>query len=115
MNFLSVFSGFGCRASLECTSDLPKPNIVSLKRIEYGFGYIIITSPHTPYSIYLRGTMPSPAPKELSKGFGAHHAPTASLNPNPTLTWHDLSWFSLAPSNPQKALHLRSLVLGIRV
>ena len=24
---------------------------------EYGFGYIIIRSPYTPYSIYLRGTI----------------------------------------------------------
>ena len=29
--------------------------IVPLKYIEYGFGYIIIRSPYTPYSIYLRG------------------------------------------------------------
>ena len=25
--------------------------------MEYGFGYIIIRSPYTPYSIYLRGTI----------------------------------------------------------
>ena len=30
--------------------------IVPLKQTEYGFGYIIIRSPYTPYSIYLRGT-----------------------------------------------------------
>ena len=28
-----------------------------LKYIEYGFGYVTIRSPHTPYSIYLRGTI----------------------------------------------------------
>ena len=28
--------------------------------IEYGFGYIIIRSPYTPYSIYLRRTIASP-------------------------------------------------------
>ena len=28
---------------------------VPLKSIEYGFGYIIIRSPYTPYSTYLRG------------------------------------------------------------
>ena len=27
--------------------------IVPLKQIEYGFGYIIIRSPYTPFSIYL--------------------------------------------------------------
>ena len=27
-----------------------------LKLIKYGLGYIIIRTPHTPYSIYLRGT-----------------------------------------------------------
>ena len=32
-------------------------HIVPLKYIEYGFGYIIIRSPCTPYSIYLRGTI----------------------------------------------------------
>ena len=31
--------------------------IVSLKKIEYAFGYIIIRSPYTPYSIYLRKTI----------------------------------------------------------
>ena len=31
--------------------------IVPLERIEYGFGYIIIRSPYTPYSIYLSGTI----------------------------------------------------------
>ena len=30
---------------------------VPLKEIEYGFGYITIRSPHTPYSTYLRGTI----------------------------------------------------------
>ena len=30
--------------------------IVPLKYMEYGCGYIIITSPYTPYSIYLSGT-----------------------------------------------------------
>ena len=29
--------------------------IVPLKEIEYGFGYIVIRSPYTPHSIYLRG------------------------------------------------------------
>ena len=33
------------------------PLIVPLKKIEYGFGYTIIRSPYTPYSIYLRGTI----------------------------------------------------------
>ena len=27
-----------------------------LKCIDYGFGYILMVSPYTPYSIYLRGT-----------------------------------------------------------
>ena len=31
--------------------------IVPLKSIEYGFGYMIIRSPYTPYSIYFRGTI----------------------------------------------------------
>ena len=31
--------------------------VVPLKRIEYGFGYIIVRSPYIPYSIYLRGTI----------------------------------------------------------
>ena len=31
--------------------------IVPLKQIESGFGYIIIRSPYTPYSTYLRGTI----------------------------------------------------------
>ena len=31
--------------------------IVPLKYIEYGFGYIIIRSPYTPYSVYLGGTI----------------------------------------------------------
>ena len=31
--------------------------IVFLKEIEYGFGYIIIRSPCTPYSIFLRGVI----------------------------------------------------------
>ena len=31
--------------------------IVPLKQIEYGFGYIIIRSSYTPYSIYLRETV----------------------------------------------------------
>ena len=30
--------------------------IVSLY-MEYGFGYVVIRSPYTPYSIYLRGTI----------------------------------------------------------
>ena len=29
--------------------------IAPLKQIEYGFGYVIIRCPYTPYSIYLRG------------------------------------------------------------
>ena len=33
--------------------------LVPLRYIEYGFGYIIIRSPHTTYSIYLRGTIGS--------------------------------------------------------
>ena len=36
--------------------------IVSLKWIEYGFGYSVIGSPYTPYSIYLRGTRPKSLP-----------------------------------------------------
>ena len=31
--------------------------VVPLKYIEYGFGYILIRSSYTPYSIYLRGTV----------------------------------------------------------
>ena len=31
--------------------------MVTLKWIEYGFGFIIIRSPYTPYSIYLRVTV----------------------------------------------------------
>ena len=31
--------------------------MVPLKKIEYGFGYIIVRSPYTAYSIYLRGTV----------------------------------------------------------
>ena len=31
--------------------------IVPLQYIEYGFGYVIITSLYTLYSIYLRGTI----------------------------------------------------------
>ena len=31
--------------------------IISLKHIEYGFGYIMTRSPYTPCSIYLRGTI----------------------------------------------------------
>ena len=31
--------------------------IVPLKYMEYGFGYIIVRSPYTRYSIYLRGTI----------------------------------------------------------
>ena len=38
--------------------------IVTLKYIEYGFGYIIMRSLYTPYSIYLRGTI------SLKSGFG---------------------------------------------
>ena len=30
--------------------------IAPLKQLEHGFGYIMIRSPYTPYSIYLRGT-----------------------------------------------------------
>ena len=34
---------------------------VPLKYTEYGFGHIIIRSPYTPYSIYLRGAIdPTP-------------------------------------------------------
>ena len=32
-------------------------HIVPLELIDHGFGYIIIRSPYTPYSIYLRGTL----------------------------------------------------------
>ena len=32
-------------------------SIVPLKKIEYGFGHIMIRSSFTPYSIYLRGTI----------------------------------------------------------
>ena len=32
-------------------------DIVPLKKIEYCCGYVIIGSPYTPYSIYLRGTL----------------------------------------------------------
>ena len=41
--------------------DLGDRVIVPLKEIEYGFGYIIIIirSPYTPQSIYLRGTIES--------------------------------------------------------
>ena len=31
--------------------------IVPLTSIEYGLGYVITRSPHTTYSIYLRGTV----------------------------------------------------------
>ena len=31
-------------------------NIVPLKQIEYGFGYLFVRFPSTPYSMYLRGT-----------------------------------------------------------
>ena len=34
-------------------------HILPLKLIEYGFGYVIIRSPNTPYSIDLRGTIHS--------------------------------------------------------
>ena len=36
---------------------LDDPHIVPLKSIEYGFGYVLIRPPYTPYSIYLRGTI----------------------------------------------------------
>ena len=32
-------------------------NIVPLKQKEYGFGYLFVRSPSTPYSIDLRGTI----------------------------------------------------------
>ena len=32
--------------------------LVPLKYTEYGFGYSIIRSPYTPYSVYLRGGYP---------------------------------------------------------
>ena len=45
--------------------------MVPLKQIEFGFGYILIRSPYTPYSIYLRGTIipipQSPHPASASK------------------------------------------------
>ena len=37
--------------------------IAPLKQIEYGFGYVIIRCPYTPYSIYLRRTI-----YELTRG-----------------------------------------------
>ena len=37
------------------------PAVVPLKQIEHGFGYVIIRSPYTPYSIYLSGTVFSAA------------------------------------------------------
>ena len=42
-------NGFACCSKIR--------SIVLLKQIEYGFGYITLRSPHTPYSIYLRGTL----------------------------------------------------------
>ena len=39
------------------TRALGSEDIVPLKWIEYGFGYVIIRPPYTPYSIYLRGTI----------------------------------------------------------
>ena len=36
---------------------LKNPIIIPLKQIEYGFGYVLISSPYTPYSIYFRGTI----------------------------------------------------------
>ena len=40
------------------TFQSPEQCIVPFKEIEYGFGYIIIRSPCTPYSIYIRRTIP---------------------------------------------------------
>ena len=41
----TAIMGLGCRV------------IVTFKWMESGFGYIIIRSPYTPYSIYSRGTI----------------------------------------------------------
>ena len=48
----------GPRWNLEFPSSLEK-DIVSLKQIEYGFGYATRRSPFSPYSIYLKGTIAS--------------------------------------------------------
>ena len=31
--------------------------VVPFNQIEYGFGHIVIRSPYTPYSVYLKGTI----------------------------------------------------------
>ena len=54
--------------------------IVSLKKIEYGFGYIIIRSPYTLYSLYLRGTI-TPYPSTLE--WIAKDPKPKALNPEP--------------------------------
>ena len=33
-------------------------NLVPLEKLEYAFGHIYISSPYTPYSFYVRGTIP---------------------------------------------------------
>ena len=52
--------------------------IVPLKYIEYGFGYITIRSPYTPYSIELRGT--------IYRDHGAATRLAGYCNPNPLIS-----------------------------
>ena len=47
----------GCRADVQPRHLDPCGNIAPLKKIEFGFGYILIRSPYVPYFIYLRGSI----------------------------------------------------------
>ena len=59
------------------------PDLRFIVPLKYGFGCIIIRSPYTPYSIYLRGTIGfkafprAPADRGAANGtMGSHVAPT---------------------------------------
>ena len=109
-----------------CTSNAPKPStrhrnpqapdgnpqaqqpqsnksIVPLKWIEYGFGYIIIRSPYTPYSIYLRWTARVFLAIPLYYALGSPRTSYAAVNPlNPkTLNPQTLKSPTLQPLNPK--------------
>ena len=45
-----IFCGY-----LSSCAELYSPD----RTVMYGFGYVIVRSPYTPYSIYLSGTIPS--------------------------------------------------------
>ena len=102
------------------------PFLVPVEQIEYGFRYIIVRPPYTPYSIYLRDYNPYTLnPSYLRGTLTLYYGP---LHPKPYLLKGDSNLIitlkfpplRLAPRGSRKypgapTAHFRILCLGFRV